>query len=114
MKDNTKRLMREAENLTDVVKTTKWLCEVIVCYEPSMKETVKKVLDIYFDQLDTASRGYDVTPPNIGRVQPEIAAKLKKTVGKFGYETDTDFKRKLFVFQAYKLGEAFNYDLFVW
>ena len=114
MKDNTKRLMRKAQKLNNAVKTTRWLCQVMKCYEPSMKETVKQVLDIYDAQLYAASRGYSVTPPYIGRVRPKLAAKLKKTVGKFGYETDNDFKLELFCFQVHKLGSAFNYDLFVW
>lgn len=114
MKDNTKRLMSKAQKLNDAVKTTRWLCEVIEGYEPSMKETVKQVLDIYYDQLDAASRGYAVTPPYIGRVRPKLAAKLRKAVKKYGYETDEAFKLKLFCFQAEQLGFAFNYGLFIW
>lgn len=114
MKDNTKRLIRKAENLTDVVKTTEWLCEVIACYDTSLEETLKRVLRIYKNQLHAVSRGYDVTPPNIGRVQPELAVKLRKTVEKFGYETDEAFKLKLFCFQAEQLGFSFNYGLFIW
>ena len=109
--------MNQIKQLKGIANIAEWWCKLMEIDDYSRKiskETLKSVVDMYWQQLFEASKDSKPQPPYIGKICEKDAKEFRKVIAKYGYQSPDDFNRELFAFQAETIGCATNFGLFIY